>query len=529
MPPFPAEAPGARHGSLPGQMSWVPRRDSDPARPPDSYDRRRTSFAGFVTKTKPAIDIVLNDNQHGAFVPSYTTLDKIEGVASITAPTDVIFTEILITFQGTTRTYVEKVASTAPTTSRSQAFHNFLRLYQPLQRSLLPEDKILKAGKTYKFPFTFVVPESLLPHSCTHGKENDQVLPAHLVLPPSLGDPMLAVGNTLINDLAPDMTLISYFLRVSVTRTSTCPAQKTVPLATAQKKIRIIPFVAEAPPLPPSPSNSLTKSKKLKKGLFKGPLGTLTISAEQPKPLRLPPLHSSPETQEPITTIAHLDLRFDPATPTAQPPRLSSLFNKLKIATFFATIPFRGFPGPTGTGYTYDTNRGLFVETINLSARNVESVTWNKHTRHDSAVSISPTRTSSSSSSSPKSPPPPPDVSQTSIYTATILAPLTLPTSSTKTFVPTFHSCLVSRVYSLDFVLAVSGPGVQTAHVGLKVPVQIATQGNQNARPVVSDEEAEAMREREDVARLIGASRRGSDPVDEGGGEVGPPGYWGTG
>ena len=87
----------------------------------------------------------------------------------------------------------------------------------------------------------------------------------------------------------------------------------------------------------------------------------------------------------------------------------------------------------------------------------------------------------------------------------------------------------MSRVYNLDFVLAVSGPGVQTAHVGLKVPVQIATEGNQNPRPVVSDDEAEAIREREDVARLIGVPRRGSEYVDEGGGEVGPPGYWGTG
>ena len=70
---------------------------------------------------------------------------------------------------------------------------------------------------------------------------------------------------------------------------------------------------------------------------------------------------------------------------------------------------------------------------------------------------------------------------------------------------------------------------MHTAHVGLKVPVQIATEGNQNVRPAVSDEEAEAIREREDVARLIGAPRRGSEYVDGGGGEVGPPGYWGPG
>lgn len=51
-------------------------------------------------RSKIAVDIVLNDNQQDAFVNSYTTLEKIEGDVSITAPCDTSFDQILITFEG---------------------------------------------------------------------------------------------------------------------------------------------------------------------------------------------------------------------------------------------------------------------------------------------------------------------------------------------------------------------------------------------------------------------------------------------
>ena len=93
---------------------------------------------------------------------------------------------------------------------RTGAYQTFLRLRQPIEDSAYPMPRVLEAGRTYKFPFTFVVPDRLLPHVCSHAKTNAHVERSHTLLPPSLGDPMLANdGKSLLNDLAPDMCRIS--------------------------------------------------------------------------------------------------------------------------------------------------------------------------------------------------------------------------------------------------------------------------------------------------------------------------------
>ena len=139
---------------------------------------RRLSLAGplvtrvkdLATRSKPMIDITLLDDQKDVSIPVYTSLDEIKGEVSITATTETKFDDIYITFEGSTRTFVEKIATTSPTNARTEAFQNFLRLVQPMDDADVPEDRILQAGKTYRYPFTFVVPQNLLPQSCTHPK-----------------------------------------------------------------------------------------------------------------------------------------------------------------------------------------------------------------------------------------------------------------------------------------------------------------------------------------------------------------------
>ena len=449
-------------------------------------ERRRSSIVGRTQKTKPTISITLNDQQEEGLVPAYTTLDKIEGAVSITAPVNLSFDDIHITFQGSTRSYVEKVANTAAAASRSQAYHNFLRLAQPIDESVIPPNRVAEAGTTYTFPFTFVVPERLLPQSCTHSKDADSVHEAHLQLPPSLGDPMMSGdGKSLLDDLTPDMAVISYAIRVIVIRRNPENPRKPIVIVDSVKKLRIIPAVAEAAPIRVSGTKddeyTLRKEKVLKKGMFKGKLGRLTMEAAQPKSLRLAPLGSN-VSDVPITTMAVINLRFDPCDANSKPPRLGHLCSKLKASTFYACVPLRDFPTKTNA-YLYDNQRGIHVESINLSSRNIESAQWTTHTvreRHDSGISISDDFT--------------PVAASQLFYTCQILVPVDLPTSS-KTFVPSFHSCLVSRVYSLDLVLSVHGPSnsVSSPSMHLKVPLQISAEPNPNARPVISEEEMRAI------------------------------------
>lgn len=392
---------------------------------------------------------------------------------------------------------MEKLASTAAANTKTKAFHNFLRLVQPIDNESLPRSRVAEAGRTYRLPFHFVVPERLLPQSCVHPRESERVHAAHLELPPSLGDPMLASdGHALQDDLAPHMTTISYAIRVRVVRRREDGGNPTT-LVDSAKKLRIIPATDEQPPLNVADGDDgdyiLRKEKVLKKGMFKGKLGRLTMETTQPKCLHLPPPRLASSC--PPNTMATVNLRFEPAEEKSQPPRLGQLWNRIKVATFFATIPLTDFPTRAGLSI-YETQRGLFVETLNLSSRCVESAQWEKHI---SSHPNNPIRRASgcSTSSSASNSEPEPAYAGGIFYTAKILVPITLPKE--KTFAPTFHSCLVSRVYALDFSLSVHTPGAtvsaQTMH--LKVPLQISSARNLNARPEISAAEAEAIAARE--------------------------------
>lgn len=448
-----------------------------------------------ASKVKPAIFITLHDDQQDSFVPTYTSLDKIRGDVAIIPKYDTSFEEIYVTFEGTTKTFVEKIATSSPANGRTEAFQVFLRLMMPMDGEALPASRVLEAGRTYKFPFTFVVPEKLLPQSCNHGYVDNDIKESHLKLPPSLGDPMTAsLGKTLLNDMAPDMGTISYAIKARVIHGKGKSGKQLV-VAESSKRLRIVPAVDEQRPVPVfgglRDDYRLRQEKEIKKGIFKGKLGCFTMESSQPKSLRLPPLHS--DTSCPVTTMATVNVRFDPADESVQPPTLSSLSTKLKVATFFSTLPMTSIPSKT-TDFHYNSTKGVLVETIPLSSLCVASAQWELHSpntpiRRDSAFSTV---------SKPTIPEPSSSYGGRTFYTAQILVPITLPKGN-KVFVPSFHSCLISRLYALDFHLAIKAPSATmtapTMHI--KVPIQISMAAKPDARPSISAQEAEAIATRE--------------------------------
>lgn len=437
---------------------------------------------------KPVIEVALNDGQQNDFVPSYTSRDQIRGVVSITAKCDTPFDEIYVTFEGTTKTFVEKVSTALPANGRTEAFHVFLRLIQPIDAESLPEDRLLRASQTYSIPFTFVVPEKLLPQSCNHSPANHKIQDLHLNLPPSLGDPMAAsIGNVLLDDMAPEMAVVSYAVKVRLFHGRNSSGKLNL-ITDNTRKLRIMPTSAEQRPIPfpggLKDDYRTRKEKEIRRGMFKGgKLGCLIMESSQPKSLRLPPLRSTSSPKHipssaysscpPVTTMATVNLRFDPTDPSSPPPKLSTLTTKLKVATFFSSTPLSGLPTRI-TDFHYSSSKGVHVETIQLSSRCIASAQWARH-----SPPSSPTAPSSPSSSTSTSFSPTPSSLYTGgvFYTTQILVPVTLPSSNntTKTFVPTFHSCLVSRTYALDLYLGTQAVGSSNLHI--KLPVQISMRG----------------------------------------------------
>ena len=442
-------------------------------------------------KAKPRIEIKLNDDQQDTFIPSYTSLDPIKGEVSISSHTDLPFQDVYITFEGFVKTYVEKVATTSPTNGRTEAFQNILRLVQPMDPSAFPAPRILEAHKTYRFPFNFVVPERLLPQSCTHPKDDTLPEGAHLNLPPSLGDPMVsALGRSLMDDLCPDMGTVTYSVKCRLT-SGRGPSGKHMIIAEGSKKLRIIPAVEEAPPLSVEGGDKddyrLRKEKTIQKGLFRKDLGRLTAEAAQPKSLRLHSIHS--DVTCPVTTMATVKVRFDPAAEDAHPPKLEKLVAKLKVATFFASLPMRDIP-TRSCDFQYNSYKGIFVESVPLSSRCLANAQW----EHHSPESGSPGVTQSSTGLSPHIPVPSSAYRGKSFYTAKIVVPISLPKTN-KVFVPSFHSCLMSRVYALDLQLSIQTPKAtaKAPQVHLKLPIQVSCETIPRAVQDISRQETDAI------------------------------------
>ncbi|THV89339.1 hypothetical protein D6C85_04405 [Aureobasidium pullulans] len=447
---------------------------------------------------KPHINIVL-DNERS----SYSTLDKLSGKVEIAVSHSTRFDDIEIQFIGTTKTFLEKMATTPGLSGGMSAFHQFLKLRQPIQDSCYPQPRILEPGRTYEFPFLFVVPQHLLPRVCRHEVHHESVRDCHLQLPPSLGT------ITKHDDLGPDMAKIQYQIAARITATNDIDnTQKN--LATKMKTIRIIPTVEEQPPvnvLGPDSDYILRTEKSIKKGVFKGKLGTLVIEAEQPRSLRLPKLYDPEQTT--VSTVTTIKLRFDPVDVKSQPPRLGSLSSKLKVSTWYATGARMDIPKKKDS--IFDHRQGLHSVSIPLSSRCMGSVEWTS--RKESALEeewLARRDSGLSHQEVPKYPSPSTNYKGHGFWTAEIVVPVALPKD--KHFVPTFHSCLTSRTYSLNLSLGIHSAGVGFPSVDLKLPLQISAEGKgesdiQSRNSLTVEEQLEEMRVEEE---LLATEHRGS-------------------
>lgn len=341
------------------------------------------------------------------------------------------------------------------------ACHRFLKLVQPMDEASYPTPRILEKNRVYIFPFTFVVPDRLLPQICAHPKCNAQIEGAHTVLPPSLT--MLAGhGKALFNAyVALEICRITYFVKVTIRR----KAQAHVgngpmeALAALAKDVRIVPAVDEAPPLITSGSPlmyCIRSERVVRRGFMRGKLGRLTAAVSQPKPIELQPPNCKAEDSV-IGTVVIMHLRFDPFGDSQQPPRLKMVRKKLKVSTFFGVDPWEDYPHSTELAKAR-TGRGAYLESVPLSSLCVASAPWTEHLAFrddtlclDSKQSTSPDLLCASTSAAPFT-------GSNKYYTTSIAIPITLPRN--RAFVPTFHSCLVSRVYSLDLSISCQTPKV---------------------------------------------------------------------
>lgn len=180
------------------------------------------------------------------------------------------------------------------------------------------------------------------------------------------------------------------------------------------------------------------------------------------------------------TATARVSFEFAPSSVETPPPKITSVSGKLTSATFFGAAPTDLLPN-LGSRSVYTANPSLsYTTTSVLFSEPIGKLAWKQRSlsgRRDSGYSslgveedASETdcdgrdRTGGKSKGSKKCP---------IKHTALLEIPFSIPKTNRKIFLPTFHSCLISRTYTLHLNLSV-GPG-NTA-LTLAVPLQIGVE-----------------------------------------------------
>ncbi|KAK9857481.1 hypothetical protein MYU51_020963 [Penicillium brevicompactum] len=356
--------------------------------------------------------------------PFFRTHDKINGEVIFTPHQQTSVEDISIELTGVTKTEVENMNSHIAT-SPPKLEKKFLSMQHPIP-DFLWDTKRLEPGQTYRFPFTFVVPEQLPVQACYHQCAHHQIQQHHLRLPASLGfhSQNTTQNHSQSKDMSPNIAKVCYGIRFTVWKKNEKEDK--------MKKIH------SAPKEQILPNEFREKRVKGCDAAFVGQVHSKLQSASS-NPLQSP----RPQSGEP-STVLKLDLQFEPSKEGESPPRILAAQFQLRAMTFFALEPWQDYPDLSDIT-TWD-RQGFWSEYVSLQPEADMDLEWKATSskEHDRRI-----------------------------FTASIEARVSLP--SHQIYPTTSHSCLVSRVYALKVILFYRAHGKKrgTSRLSLSVPVEV--------------------------------------------------------
>ncbi|KAK4103490.1 hypothetical protein N658DRAFT_420639 [Parathielavia hyrcaniae] len=407
----------------------------------------------------PASDMRVNLKDHYSS-KAYTSGSPVVGDVTIATKRDVRFDSIHILLIGHTKTTFDGVSAPQEVT------HTFLKLVMPIPEATYPVPRVLETDRTYTIPFNFVIPNQLTINACNHKRLSDQLQDHHVLLPPSL-------GGWQRDDMAPRMAQVEYIIKARVLRDD---GKTKTRIMEVTKPIQVLPATPEEPPLDITKKDHLytmSKTKTFRKNILSTKLGRITAEALQPGAAIL-----SPDGRRVMShPMAQVKLTFDPENPRVLPPTITSVASKITAHTYYSSGTISDFPnlGVWNTPYLTDRRGQYFTSTPLPTVTLAEQPAWTPTSlrRRDSGYGSSDTESepAPSPSSQPTSKKGSPSPSSSGLHT-TLGVPLSLPADK-KTFVPTFHSCIASRVYTVHLTVNISSPrGGASTSVSLDVPLQ---------------------------------------------------------
>ncbi|ROW16861.1 hypothetical protein VPNG_01753 [Cytospora leucostoma] len=420
----------------------------------------------------------------------YTSSSPLSGEVTITTQRAVPFDTVEIILLGCTKTRTN--GYNAP----HESTHTFLKMRMPVEESSYPVPRVLEAGTTLTIPFNFVLPNFLTLNACKHKVASDHVRDKHLCAPPSMGS--WTRINSEKDDLSPNMAEVQYCIKARVWRSPEVQEQ-SVNIMEATKPIQVLPAFAEDAPLNITKNDRLYRlcgSKMMRKNLISTKLGQLTVSAQQPRAIML-----EPDGNVAVGTTAKLDLQFEPVSGDIKPPKITGVSSKLTAHTYYSAgfINSIADTGEFTEGGVLD-RRGIYSKSVSLDTDPPGNTTWvpcrarrdsgycsdnacentaseddefeaeqrpQQHQGQKSGTIVSLVRPlrQRSPTRRPRTSP--------FYYSTSLQLPVRLP-SAKKYYVPTFHSCIASRVYTLHVTLTMASGPRSSSTISLNLPVQIA-------------------------------------------------------
>jgi hypothetical protein len=407
----------------------------------------------------------------------YTTSSTVSGHVEVSVSSDMRFDMLQILLLGTSKTHVGAVNVPQATS------HTFLKLMMPIPDSYYPIPRRFEAGRTHLIPFHFVIPQHLTLNACSHRVPNDALKDHHMRLPPS-------VGNWDKDDLAPDMSRITYSVRARVYREDV--EGKSAKVMETSRDIKVLPIVAEDAPLSITKQDKMyvvSKSKTLRKSMFSSKFGKVTISANQPAPAMI-----SSDGHSITPTTAQLDLVFEPTSGEPQPPKITGITSKITAVTYYSAGGINQYPNLKDWARSFGADgRGAYSNSLSLPSTPIEHGTWKRHlaaqVRRDSGYSSelhsdcepSPVGQHTPSSSNDGQKRHHNKGGAPYYYATKVQVPVQLPATK-KQFIPTFHSCITSRVYVLWMTVTLSALAGMSSTVTVGVPLQIGVSPGEGSR-----------------------------------------------
>lgn len=349
----------------------------------------------------------------------YTTDSEVSGSVTISPSRSMQFDRLDISLVGSGETRRDGPDMT------HQTIHRFLRLEMPIDHDAYPASHVFEAGKGYTFPFNFNIPAHLTSLACTHKVESDHVWEKHMCLPPT-------IGGWEKDDLAPDMARISYSIKACVVKNT---KQGPMVISESSHKINVMPLTFEEPPLSITKKDdlyALETTKSVRKNMFSAVQGRISAVAAEPAAV-----HLSKQGHEASPSTIPVSLTFEPSAANVTPPQFTSASIKIQAHTWFRDQPMTSLPNLGGR-----TDNFAYPTSVSLRKAKT-SVEWTQNVDMQQSDRGSPV-----------------------FHTATIQVPFKLPTAGNM-FIPTFYSCIISRVYTARLVLE------GDAKVELTVPVQV--------------------------------------------------------